>query len=120
MPSSFIWEALDIHRSRILVSFFFLSVSKICCLKLAPEGWPPFELFLLPAACHFSSEGIILQGFPSSSAGKESACSAGDLGLIPGLGNPLEKGKATPSSILAWRIPWAIYSMGLQRVGKRI
>ena len=27
--------------------------------------------------------------------------------------DPLEKGKATHSSILAWRIPW----MGLQRVG---
>ena len=31
--------------------------------------------------------------------------------------DPLEKGKATHSSILAWRIPGAIQSMGLQRVG---
>ena len=30
--------------------------------------------------------------------------------------DPLEKGKATHSSILAWRIPWTLYSMGLQRV----
>ena len=30
--------------------------------------------------------------------------------------DPLEKGKATHSSILAWRIPWTVYSMGLQRV----
>ena len=37
---------------------------------------------------------------------KESACNAGDPGLIPGLGRSLEKGKATHSSILAWRIPW--------------
>ena len=29
----------------------------------------------------------------------------------------LEKGKATHSSILAWRIPWTIQFMGLQRVG---
>ena len=83
-----------------------------------------------------------------SSVGKESACNAGDPGLIPGLGrstgegigyplqyswaslvaqlvknspvmwktwvrslgweDPLEKGKATHSSILAWRIPWTI------------
>ena len=28
--------------------------------------------------------------------------------------DPLEKGKATHSSILAWRIPWAVQSMGLQ------
>ena len=29
----------------------------------------------------------------------------------------LEKGKATHSNILAWRIPGTIQSMGLQRVG---
>ena len=35
---------------------------------------------------------------------------------VPSLGwDPLEKRKATHSSILAWRIPWAIYSMGSQR-----
>ena len=31
--------------------------------------------------------------------------------------DPLEKGKATHSSILAWRIAWTVWSMGLQRVG---
>ena len=31
--------------------------------------------------------------------------------------DPLEKGKATHSSILAWRIPWTVQSMGLQRAG---
>ena len=36
--------------------------------------------------------------------------------------DPLEKGMATRSSILAWRIPWTeepggLQSMGLQRVG---
>ena len=36
--------------------------------------------------------------------------------------DPLEKGTATHSSILAWRIPWTkepgrLQSMGLQRVG---
>ena len=33
-----------------------------------------------------------------------------------GMEDPLEKGKATHSSILAWRIPWTIQSMGSQRV----
>ena len=88
-------------------------------------------------------------GFPGSSAGKESACSAGDPGSIPGSGrspgerigyplqcsfgfpqpkelvknspairetwvqslgweDPLEKGKATHSIILAWKIPWTL------------
>ena len=41
---------------------------------------------------------MVIQGFPGSSAGKESACKAGDPGSIPGLrrspggghGNPLQ------------------------------
>ena len=91
---------------------------------------------------HFLKDKV---GFPDSSVGKESACNAGDLSSIPGLGrsagegigyplqyswaslvaqlvknlpatwetwvrslgweDPLEKGKATHSSILTWRIP---------------
>ena len=90
-----------------------------------------------------------MEGFSDSSVGKESACNAGNPGLIPrsggtsgeGVGyplqyyswislvvqlvknppamretwvrslgweDPLEKGKATHSSILAWRIPWTV------------
>ena len=41
---------------------------------------------------------------PGGSAGKEFACNAGDLGSIPGLGRSPEEGKATLSSILAWRV----------------
>ena len=98
----------------------------------------------------------ICMGFPDSSAGRESACNAGDPGSIPGSGrspgegigyplqyswasvvaqlvknmpamletwvqslgweDPLAKGKATHSSILAWGIPWIVWSMGSQRV----
>ena len=32
--------------------------------------------------------------------------------------DPQEKGTATHSSILAWRIPWALWSMGLQRINR--
>ena len=35
-------------------------------------------------------------GFPCGSAGKESACNAGDLGLIPGLGRSPGEGKGYP------------------------
>ena len=37
--------------------------------------------------------------------------------LSLGWEDPLEKGKGTYSSILAWRIPWTVWSMGPQRVG---
>ena len=57
----------------------------------------------------------VFLGFLCGSAGKESACIAGDLGLIPGLEDPLEKGKATHSSILGWKIPWTIASVQFSR-----
>ena len=44
-------------------------------------------------------------GFPGSLAGKESACSAGDLVGSLGGEDPLEKEMATHSSILACRSP---------------
>ena len=37
-----------------------------------------------------------VSGFPDSSVGKESACNAGDPGLIPGLGRSPRKGKGYP------------------------
>ena len=51
-----------------------------------------------------------------------SARDAGDPSSIPGLEDPLEKEMATPSIILAWKIPWTVepgmlQSMGWQRVG---
>ena len=58
--------------------------------------------------------GCSLPPFPAGSAGKESACNVGDLGLIPGLGRSPGKGTATHSSILAWRIPWTGRAMGLE------
>ena len=43
----------------------------------------------------------VFLGFCLGSAGKESAFSEGDLGLIPGLGRSPGEGMATHSSILA-------------------
>ena len=36
------------------------------------------------------------EGFPCGSAGKESACNVGDLGLIPGSGRSPGEGKGYP------------------------
>ena len=56
-------------------------------------------------------------GLPWWLSGKESACNAGDLGLIPGSGRSPGEGMATHSSILAWRIPWTEEPGGLQSIG---
>ena len=52
---------------------------------------------------------LAMPGLPWWLSGNESACNAGDLGLITGLEgmveDPLEEGMSVHSSILAWRIP---------------
>ena len=45
-------------------------------------------------------------GFPGSSDGEESTCNARDQIRSLGQEDPLEKGMATHSTLLAWRIPW--------------
>ena len=49
-------------------------------------------------------------GFPCGSTNKESACTALQETSVQSLGwkDLLEKGKATHSSILAWRLPWTV------------
>ena len=59
------------------------------------------------------------EGFPGGSDGKESACSAGDLGLILAREDPQEKGMAPHSSIFAWRIPWIEEPGRLQSMGRK-
>ena len=44
-------------------------------------------------------------GFPGGSAVKNSPVNAGDVGLILGQEDPLEKEMAIHSSILAWETP---------------
>ena len=67
----------------------------------------------------FEATVMLELGFPCSSNGKESACEAGDQGLILGWEVPLEKGMAIHSSVLAWRIPWTEEPGGLQSMGSQ-
>ena len=53
-------------------------------------------------------------GFPGASDGKESACIAGDLGLIPELGRSSGEGNDNPLQYSCLGNPM---SMALQRVG---
>ena len=70
----------------------------------------------------FSGPPSGLSGLPPWLSGKESTCSAGDMGdagLILGLGRPLEKEMETHSSILAWKIPWTEEPGGLESIGSQ-
>ena len=69
-----------------------------------------------PQPCGFAAS-LIKRGFPGGSVGKDLPAMRETWVRSLGWGDPLEMGKATHSSILAWRIPWIIQSMGSQRVG---
>ena len=72
---------------------------------------------------YFGLTFIIILGFPGGSDGKESACNAGDMGLIPGLGRSPGEGNgyplhySCPKNSMERRAWQAIQSMGSQRVG---
>ena len=86
---NFVFIILHPYPSSPLFLFF--------SFKESPQNWQYFRCFI--------SKKFVL-GFHGSSDGKESACNAGDLSSIPGLGRSTGGGHATHSSILAWRIPW--------------
>ena len=64
-------------------------------------------------------------GFPSSSVGNESACNAGDLGLIPGSGRSPGEGNGNPLQDTGMenpmdRGPGGLQSLGLQKVSFQV
>ena len=60
-------------------------------------------------------------GFCGSSDGKESACSVGNLGLMPGLGRPSRGGHGNPLQYSCLEIPpWTEEPGGLQWGGKEL
>ena len=68
--------------------------------------WQNPEVFKVPTTGRWyltPKEGLGLSRWLS---GKESACSAVNSSLIPGLGRSPGKEMATHFSILAWEIPW--------------
>ena len=80
----------------------FLSSGKIVCQTEAyfwgfkgEDVLTHFMLAVGPEANHLSPQSLP-GGFPGGSEGKESACSAGDLGSIAGLGRSPGEGILTP------------------------
>ena len=56
-------------------------------------------------------------GFPGGSDGKDSACKQEIWVQTLGQEDSLEKGLATHSSILVWKIPWTEEPGGLRPIG---
>ena len=58
-------------------------------------------------------------GFPGGSDGKESACSAGDLGLILGWEDPLRESTQPTPVVLPGESPWTEEPGRLQSMGSQ-
>ena len=102
------------------MGWYFLAVCcpaglQVCAGFLGRRGW------CLLIGC---------RGFLGGAGGKESACKAGDSGLIPameemqktqvqslGWEGPREEEMATDSSVLAWKVPRTKEPGGLQSMG---
>ena len=68
-----------------------------------------------------AAAAVLNEGFPCSSGGKESACSAVDLGLIPGLRRSPGEGNGNPLQYSCLENPmeggaWWATVLGAQRV----
>ena len=73
----------------------------------------PFIMLLVCALFYISI------GLPCGSVVKNPPARQGTWVQSLGQGDPLEEEMAAPSSILAWRIPWAEEPGGLQSVGSQ-
>ena len=79
-----------------------------------------YQLCLCRHCCYcFLEVTLGLLGFPGSSVSKESACSAGDLGLIPGLGRFPGEGNGNPLQYSCLENPmdreaWQVTAHGAQ------
>ena len=69
--------------------------------KLPHASWPKNQNPKQKQHCNKFNKDLkwsifFKKGFPGGSTGKESACTVGDLGLIPGLGRSPGEGKGYP------------------------
>ena len=97
---------VDVHKINIVKK------KKICHTRIYSVFIPrSLSIITLPVIflciCMYRMEtkfpsliGVYIQGFPCGSAGKESACNAGDLGSIPRLGRSPGEGKRLPTPVL--------------------
>ena len=65
-------------------------------------------------------EHIICLGFPGSSISKETACNAGALGSLPGLGRSPGEGDGNPLQCSCPENPWTEEPDGVAEGGTRL
>ena len=82
----------------LLLPSIFPSIRVFSNESFPPIRWPKYWSFSfnISPSNEYSRLVSFKMGFPCGSDGKESACNAGDLGSIPGLGRSPGEGKGYP------------------------
>ena len=120
---------MKIMRTNIIINIIELSIMRVLYRQYSEYFayiWAfNFDPSLIPGSEIFAGEGI---GYLLQYSWASFVAQLVKVGICLQCGKPrfdhwvgkipLEKGKATHSSILAWRIPWTVYSMRSQKVWK--
>ena len=96
------------------LAYVIMEIHKSQKLQLA--SWRSRRaIVLLPLGCSQASQVALVVKNPTANVGD-----IRDMSWTLGLEDPLKKGMATHSSVLAWRIPWTEEPGRLQSIGLRV
>ena len=95
------------HQSLLPYTWLFTFLCSLPCAKIPESATPGM---CLPPLVFYSSLDLVAQMVKNLPAVRETWVQSLDWE------DPLEKGKTSHSSILAWRIPWTVKSWGWRTV----
>ena len=93
------FSSTTVTRKKFKMVFGMTQASLIAQLLKNPPAMQETPVWFWVGKIHWRRDRLptlVFLGFPCGSAGKESTCNAGDLGLIPGLGRSPGEGKGYP------------------------
>ena len=116
VPNKHFLKKKDNDKNKLTFYEWFLCTKQPCdcfnCLILFnPHNYPVMIILLTLFSRRVCWASLVAQLVKNLSAMWETWV------RFLGWEDPLERGMANHSSILAWRIPWTVQSMGSQRVG---
>ncbi|KAB0340734.1 hypothetical protein FD755_024711, partial [Muntiacus reevesi] len=104
-----VWIIIGFLNFEIVETYFPIFFIITCDFPKATTGIPCFSAFCFIALCRyfvFYKLKVCVNPVSNNSVSKETACSAGDMGSIPGSGRSLEEGNGNPLQSLVGYHLW--------------
>ena len=106
----------NMHNHAKVASLVAQLVKNLPAMQKTLVCFPSWEDSLKKGQATHSS----ILGLPCGSAGKESTCNGGDLGLTPGLGRSPEEGKGCPLQYSGWENSMDCILRGVEKSWTRL